>query len=305
MRRGLFAVALVAFLLPGLAAGQSGAPATTSQVNKRTSAPLVRNITSSIPIGLRQVEGYDSHRITAFQDDISGGTELENLEVIGADGGVFVWALGADPVRVRAGGHVDDDFFGTGAQSIRIWCVDDDFNEVGTVPEGAPPGTRPSFTINLAGALVSATSTEECRHINLARVEFVGTQQVANAGKIFIESDKSSLFITIEKGRGQSTLSAQAVPAPQNWELMDVQVGPESNQEMRLVIEFIPDCTLKGPSFSPVLILYDRKGLASNVSANISGAPGFLPGGSCWLAKAGSVPMASVTFEAGVIRADK
>lgn len=293
LQRRIFLGILLAVILsapPLLGQSAGGHTVTSGSLIKATaSAALVRDITSPIGIALRLIPGQDTLLLHALQEDVGGGS----FEVIGADGGAFQFSLNAEFVRVRAGGSpLDIITSDTNARTISITCVDDAFNLV------------PTFTIDLNGALVSATSTQKCRHINLARVTDTGFQQVSNAGQIVIENDKGKILAVIETGEGETAASMQAVPSSQNWVLVGGVVGPESNQTVEIVIKFIQDCTRQTQPFSSVLTLFRRKGLEGNVPFVLP-APGFLPGGSCFWTEAKGAGMTSISLELGFFRVTK
>lgn len=114
-------------------------------------------------------------------------------------------------MRVKAGGNTADTSAGTGARTVTIQGLDENF-------------AIASETVTLAGASASSATTTTFSRVLRVLVATTGTGRV-NAGDIVIEdSGGAADYATIPAGEGQGHLGFLTVPAGFNGYLLDVSV---------------------------------------------------------------------------------
>jgi hypothetical protein len=167
----------------------------TSQDGSRIQAGIpVGNGTTAVTFGL--VPGLSTVRKFGANEAI--GTTQEDIWF---NGGMYPWPTTAQTIRVRAGGNPNDDDGGTGAQTIRVTGLDENWNVA-------------VEDITLAGASASSPTTTTFIRINTAKVLTCGTYSSSNAGNIIIENTGSAAALAnIEAGFGRTQLSMYTVPA--------------------------------------------------------------------------------------------
>ena len=115
-------------------------------------------------------------------------------------GGAFTYLTTASTIRVQAGGNAADDVAGTGAQTITIEGLDENYAEI-------------TDTISLAGASASTATTNTYLRVHRAYVRLVGSGE-DNAGNIVIEAvTGGTTQAYIPAGDGQTEQLMYTIPA--------------------------------------------------------------------------------------------
>ena len=137
----------------------------------------------------------------------------------------FIWIGAATPylgrlqaasaLRIRAGGNVNDTAAGTGARSVTIIGLDENWNAA-------------EETIATNGVSVSAATTTTFLRLNHARVQDVGAYGGENAGGITVETTAGIEMCLIGTGVGQTQVAAHTVPAGKTGYLYAVRATVEA-----------------------------------------------------------------------------
>ncbi len=151
--------------------------------------------------------GLDQHNETAVGDHKGvvsdrkfGFNNVGTSAVVISDGGLLWRPTTAITIRVKIGGNAADTAAGTGAQTIRVYGVNSDWEEI-------------FEDIILAGASVSSATTEAFLRVTRAKVLTAGSGEV-NVAAIDIEtSDGVTDIALIAAGLGQTEIGHIAVPA--------------------------------------------------------------------------------------------
>ena len=159
---------------------------------------LVRAVSS--PILDRNV-GNISYQETIQKFGRNPSVGNSSYENIWYQSGVYTFLTASSPLRVRTGGNVNDQLTGSGARSIRLEGLDDDFLPL-------------TEDINLSGAAQSSPTTGSFRRLNRGYVYEVGTYGTNNTGDILVEtSSDGTLQGSIASGSGQTQLGHYSVKA--------------------------------------------------------------------------------------------
>lgn len=176
--------------------------------------------------------------------------------IVEASGAAFAGFLTAAlPVRIRAGGNVNDTAVGTGARTVSITGLDASCNVI-------------SETVTTAGASASAATAQSFFRVSLARVVTSGTYtngvNDANIGAIVIETTSGASMTTILAGVGQNQAAIYTVPAGKTAYLTRLYCSARTPCSFRVAIR---------PNADVVVAPFSAKRLTDEVS-NITG--GFL-----------------------------
>lgn len=140
----------------------------------------------------------DQYSVNKFGSNPAVGTG--SFEGIWAAGGPFNWLTTASAVRVASGGNSNDTAAGTGARSITIEGLDENWNLA-------------SETVVTAGASASAATTTTFIRVFRAYVATAGTYTGNNAGAVTIETTGGTTLAFITADLGQSQIANYSVPA--------------------------------------------------------------------------------------------
>ncbi len=130
----------------------------------------------------------------------------------------FTFLTGATTVKIKAGGHANDDASGSGAQSVLLVGLDSNGNEV-------------EETLITAGAAESADSNTSFWRVYRIYIPDggVGTYGGANAAAITIENSGGGTdLIMIATDEGQSQYGAYAIPSGNSGFLLSVEVEADT-----------------------------------------------------------------------------
>jgi hypothetical protein len=153
------------------------------------------------------------------------GVGAGSFETVWERGGLYTFPTSAEPLRVVAGGNVNDASLGTGAHTIVVEFLDSSFNVV-------------QETLTLAGASASASTSTSAIRLIRAWVSSTGTYHGTNAGDIDIEQDTSGIIMgKLATGLGQTELAVYTVPAGFVGYVtrIEVSVGDTNSAEIRLM----------------------------------------------------------------------
>jgi len=165
-----------------------------------------------VDVGASRINGVST--VNKFGSNPSVGTTEED---VWAAGGTYNWLTAASAVRVRAGGDANDDIAGTGARTVFISGLDENWEEA-------------SETVALAGTSASAATTTTFIRVFRAYVVEVGTYTGNNAGDILIETTGGTLVADILAGYGQTQLALYSIPANKTGYLERMSLRAEASK---------------------------------------------------------------------------
>jgi hypothetical protein len=146
-------------------------------------------------------------------------------EDIWAEGGTFPLLETATTVKVQAGGNVNDTAAGTGARTITVQGLDENWNEA-------------EEDLTLAGASASASTTTTFIRINRVFVKTVGAYGGSNTGIIRIEDTAATVGVLahIPAELGTTFQSIYAVPANKTAYITEIKtsVGESDSADVRM-----------------------------------------------------------------------
>lgn len=132
-------------------------------------------------------------------------------EDIWAGGGAYPFPTSALAVRAKAGGDAADTAAGAGARTVTVVGLDANWTEV-------------SDTITLAGASVSAATSQTFIRIKRSYVATAGTYTGNNTAAITIETTAGTTLAIINAGAGQTQSGIFTVPAGKTAYLMNADI---------------------------------------------------------------------------------
>lgn len=122
------------------------------------------------------------------------------FEVLWSPGGSYTGFLtAASAVRIKAGGNANDTAAGSGARTIRVFGLDQNWNEA-------------YEDITTAGASASSSTTTTFIRVYRAFVTSVGSYGGINAGNIDIETTGGALVARVPAATGQTRMAIYTVP---------------------------------------------------------------------------------------------
>jgi hypothetical protein len=140
--------------------------------------------------------------------------------------GTYTFPSSAETLRVRSGGDANDtDTTGSGARKIEITYLDSTWTEV-------------IETINLAGASVSAVTSNTAFRVIRVRVTEVGTYHGSNIGDIIIENSITNTELAVIKaGVGITEQCITTVPVGKTMYITSIfaSVGQNNSADIRLL----------------------------------------------------------------------
>lgn len=203
----------------------------------------------SIAMEFELIKGYSRDAKYGWNLDIDSGV----AETIWPQGGLFQETSGAEPV-VLTSDDADDTAAGTGAQTVRVYCIDEDWNEV-------------LETVTMNGT-TGATTTTSCRYVNRLAVLSSGSSN-GNEGIITASQQTSGIdLITIPASIGISQSCVYVVP--NNVEAIIPQVSfsvirPSSSGRARVIFEGYIKSGNTGSEYRPF-----RKAIDTDSDSNIT-----------------------------------
>lgn len=132
-------------------------------------------------------------------------------------GGTYPWLTAASTIRIKAGGNIGDNPIGSGANSIIVEGLDQNWDIV-------------SETIATNGVAASAATANQFIRITRAYVATAGTYTSSNIADIFIETVGGISLCKIEAIEGQTEMSMYSVPSNFTAYLTRVSVSVDSTK---------------------------------------------------------------------------
>lgn len=171
-----------------------------------------------------KIIGQGSHRKFGYNETVGGSSEVIWAGAY-IDGILnYTFPQAAETVRVKAGGNANDTSAGTGARTILISGLDENWDEV-----------VESVTLN--GTSASAATTATFFRINSAETLTVGSYGGDNAGNIVIENTSSlDELAYIPSGLGNTQQAIYTVPADKTAFItkIKISVGQGNSADIRL-----------------------------------------------------------------------
>ena len=193
--------------------------------------------------------------------DVGAGT----TEDIWYGGGIYTGFLQSSAaVRIRAGGNVNDDTAGTGARSIRIEGLDENWNSA----------TEDLVT---AGASASSATTTTFIRVFRAYVMNSGTYNSNNAGDIVIETTAGTVVAAIEAADGQTQICVYSVPAGKKAFIRRLGVSVESSKPTTVKFFQHQNADDVSAPFTGTRLVFAFAGLAGVASENFEAYIGPFP----------------------------
>jgi hypothetical protein len=193
----------------------------TQVLNKYNDVKLSRLINSPEQDRNFGLVGYEEAKRKFGLNEAIGGT----FEDVWAEGGAYPLIQTATTVRVQAGGDVNDTAAGTGARTITVIGLDENWNEA-------------EEDLTLAGASASASTTTTFIRINRVLVKTVGTYGGSNTGIIRVEDTAATVGVLahIPVGLGITFQAMVAVPAGKTAYVTEIKisVGQGNSADVRL-----------------------------------------------------------------------
>jgi len=190
------------------------------------------NITADIPRNIS---------VSKFGSNPAVGTSVEDVWFAG--GAYTGWLTSADTVRIASGGNVNDDSSGSGARSVYIEGLDENWDIKSEV-----------LTTN--GSSASSSSTGDYIRIYRAFVCDVGTYGGTNAGDIGIETEGGTQVALIQADVGQTQLSMYTVPRNYTAYLSEFFLEVESGNTVELRFFQRPDADVVAAPYTGRRIVY-------------------------------------------------
>ena len=159
---------------------------------------IFSDVSEDFSIGVVRGDFPAFSSIHKFGLNPSVSTTDEDIWAGGGSYSGFITAAAA--VRIKAGGNANDTAAGSGARSITIIGLDENFNDA-------------SETVVTAGASASAATTTTFIRVFRAYVEACGTYTANNTGDITIETTGGVVMAIILATYGQTQLAIYTIPA--------------------------------------------------------------------------------------------
>ena len=192
-------------------------------------------------------------------------------------------------VRIKAGGHANDDAAGIGAQEVTVWGITDagidDFEAIAT---------------NGAGA--SAATSKKFWRVYRARVTKGGAHISSNTAAVIIEdSGGAADMIQIAAGRGSSQYGGLAVPVNEKGYMLCSVVTIDSTQPADVVMITRDGITKTAAPYGPIITRFEWDGLAAPFHFDPDAPVPLNPLSDIWFEASGSGGAAKVTVDFEVL----
>lgn len=174
------------------------------------------------------------------------GTSFEALSNLGS----FNWLQAASSVRIKAGGNAADDAAGAGAQSVKIYGLDENWNAA-------------EETVATAGALASSGTTTTFIRVFRACVINCGTYGGNNTGNIVIETTGGTDLLQLDAGEGQTQYGAFSVAANRTARVKLATVFADSSKSTAVRMFVRQNADDATTPFSPAQLKWLAPGVAS------------------------------------------
>lgn len=194
----------------------------------------------ALNISLGRVDGTSALR--KFGANASVGTTREDIWSVG---GVYPWPIVAETVRIKAGGNVADTSAGSGARSVIVEGLDENWEVV-------------TETLVTAGVNASASTSVAFHRVYRVTVASVGEYTGRNVGVITIENTTTNgVLAEIQAEYGQTQMTQYTVPAGKRALLFPPSITVDANQPSNVRICQRRNADALIAPFSPVRIVFE------------------------------------------------
>lgn len=204
---------------------------------------------------------------TLYSEHIYGNNPTigkRSFDLLWFHGGAYPWPQHASPLRIKAGGSVEDDVAGTGARSIRIEGLDQNLLPV-------------SELLSTSGPDQSALTGHDYLRILRARVECTGTYSKANTDNIIIEDNQGTELANIEAGIGRTQLGFATTPATHKAFLRHCLIRVDGETDIRVFVR--PNVLATTHNIRAPYMIYQQRNVTEYTEANFV-APIEIPAGA-------------------------
>lgn len=239
-----------------------------------------------IEVAKGNVAGHSLVHKYGKNPSVAAGTEEDILQVAAN----FNWLQAATPVRIKAGGSVNDVAGGSGALAIVVYGIDDS-------------GMLANETIATAGASATVATSTSFWRVFRAVVSEVGAYGGDNDGNIVIENSAGGTdLIQITAGEGQSQFGAYSIPTGKTGYFMGLEAQVDTgNNEATLSIYTRDDFNDVSAPMKARRLRNEFPGISGLFSFRPKSPSMSLPGYSdIWIAAtagSGTAAVVSVDFE--------
>lgn len=212
------------------------------------------------------------------------GTTTEDIWTVG---GIYGgWLTVAEKIQIKAGGSADDDAGGLGARTIKVFGLDENFNEVSEV-------------LTTAGVSAGQQSSAKFSRVYRALIETCGTYGGSNFGNVDIETVGGTLMARIDASSGQTEMGIFTVPAGKTGYIAALMFNVDSNKTVSFRGRYRERADVVTAPFGPSNVAVRIDVAAGPVPVPISAWPVLPEKTDFWIegeAEAGSAPV-SVFFD--------
>jgi hypothetical protein len=203
------------------------------------------------------VEDYNNALESHWVIRVGRNAEVDSgqSEDVWTGGGDYTGFLqAAESLRIRAGGHVNDDAAGSGARAIYLEGLDGDYNNVVAV-------------IPTAGAAQSDATVSKFRRLRTAIVLNSGTYGGTNAGGVTVETVSGTVMGVIEAEKSTGHLSQFTVPRGHVFWLHEISVSANSaNQLAEMSMKLRENSHIVAPPYSSTQTLFTIDGVVGQAN---------------------------------------
>lgn len=239
---------------------------------------------------LDEVSGKQADRSVVQKFGENPSVAASTLEYIWNGGGVYTGFLtAAAAVRIKSGGNPNDTAAGSGAQSVTVAGLDENWNNA-------------SETIATAGASQSSATTTTFIRIFRAYVQNVGTYGGNNAGDITIETTGGTVTAVITAAKGQTQMCIYSVPANKRAFIRRISVTTEGQKNTTVEFYQRQNADDVTTPFTGSRLLYSFDNLDGNASENFGAYLGPFPSYTdIWAQAVGPTGGASVSATMDIV----
>ena len=167
-----------------------------------------------------------------------------NFEVVWTPGDQYPWPTVAQTVRVAPGGALVDTATGTGARTVFVDGLDENWDPVSTI-------------LTLAGAAASLASSKLFIRVNRVVVVSCGTYGGTNAENVNIEHTASTDVVCVcAAGASKSEQALYSVRDGYDAFIVDASTRRRANQIVAVRVLVRPDADVVTPPCSPALVIH-------------------------------------------------
>lgn len=244
----------------------------------------------NVAVGMGRSSGMSVVSKFGVNNDVGTGA----YEDIWVAGGTYNWLTAAAPVRVRAGGNVNDTSAGTGARTITVVGLNGSFEQMEEV-------------ITLAGASASAATSASFFRVFRAYVTDAGTYTGNNAGDILIETTGGTLVAQIGALLGQTQLGLYTIPAGKRGFMtrLRIQVSQQANKTADVRVWQRPRATTVAAPFGGKRLVREFSGAAGAINVITDVPIEFAPMTDVWMSAIGASNATTVDVAFDILLVDQ